>query len=133
MRYAMVMPVVLFLLVIFPFDDSYGDAHAYECIVLTEQDLGDDGHLRMSKLAAYKGKAFHVDRASGTILGPVWSNSGHWQKTVLGNGEYLDSFKVLSVSQANLATYLVIREFADGRIKPFVFVIGDMVLTGTCE
>ena len=111
----------------------------YECEVLFEEDIGKNGKLEAG-IKLYVGRTFHVDRATGTVLGRVLSNSSYATRTVIDPGSEEQSFKLISISAevggtdgGHNAAYLEIKEFESGYLKPFILVNNGRVLTGTCE
>jgi len=112
---------------------------AYECEVLTEQMISDDGVLEPG-LDIYIGKSFHVERRTGVVLGGGFGNSAYPTKSILDLGNDSMSYKLIWVSRpiwglddSHNAGYLVIQEYSENYLKPFILVFGGRVLTGTCE
>ncbi len=112
---------------------------AYECEVLTEQMISDDGVLEPG-LDIYIGKSFHVERRTGVVLGGGFGNSAYPTKSILDLGNDSMSYKLLWVSKpifelegSHNVVYLEIKEWAETMLKPFILIHSGTVLTGSCS
>jgi len=89
----------------------------------------------MSK--AFSGKPFHVDRASGTVLGsyPFWLPPGP-ETHVLSHGSETQAFSVIYVGPlyqgGRRAVFLVIGEDARSPKKSFIAADAGNVYGGFC-
>ncbi len=109
----------------------------YLCAVKQAFELSDDGtyekghHIEKEAV----GKVFTVKRETGVITGYM-RNDYHAVPKVLANGSNENSFHVISMKSHEIGSasvhYLTIREFHDGKAKPFKYVIDSTTLTGTC-
>ena len=77
----------------------FGGELAYECAVLSEQQISDDGVLEPS-LGIYEGKTFNVERSTGVVLGGGLGNSAYPTKNILDPGNLLMSYKLIWISKS---------------------------------
>ena len=88
---------------------------------------------------AYEGKEFTVDRQTGIMAGTL-KMSSTTKPLVIDTGSDQNSFKVVTTMRRDQGAgagsnvyVLVIREFAKGSGKPFLFVDNEDTFAGTCE
>jgi hypothetical protein len=96
---------------------------------------GKDGSTQPHLLAqAYLKKEFIVDRASGLILGDISSRVGAGKHEVWDLGSGQQSYKSIYTSPPPNVhiDFLQVREFENGPVKPFLFIEGTAMHTGTC-
>jgi len=120
-------------------DCAFAGVFAYECEVLSEQRISDDGVLEPG-LDIYIGKSFHVERRTGVVLGGGFGNSAYPTKSILDLGNDSMSYKLLWVSKpifelegSHNVVYLEIKEWAETMLKPFILIHSGTVLTGSCS
>lgn len=118
----------------------FGGELAYECVVLSAQQISDNGVLEPS-LRVYEGKTFNVERSTGVVLGGGLGNSDYPTKNILDPGNSQMSYKLIWISNevyggempSHNVVYLEIKEWSDNFLKPFILVTSGRVLTGTCR
>jgi hypothetical protein len=88
---------------------------------------------------AYEGKEFTVDRQTGIMAGTL-KMSSTTKPLVIDAGSDQNSFKAVTTMRRDQGAgagsnvyVLVIREFAKGPGKPFLFVDNEDTFVGTCE
>ena len=109
----------------------------YSCVITASYLLSGDGSLSETQ---YKvGRTFTVDRGTGRAIGAIKNHNitayGNFQPTVIDRGSDEQYFKALTVYGSNNPSIdvLVVKEFAGGDKKPFMFNRNGEVTTGTCE
>ena len=114
-------------------------ALSYECLILDEKIVEDNGSLQTDH-KFYKGNKFNVDKASGVVLGGGLGNSSYPTKIVLDPGGKEQSYKLIYLSReitgtngGRNAVYLTIQEYSESMDKPFVVITGLGVLSGVCN
>lgn len=118
-------------------------AHAgpigYDCKVISELHLKDDGSLGPYPNALGVGARFMVDRANGHIIESTtsWFSPDNATATRLAEGNSANSLVVTFVSpgaeRGVHLTTLRVEEFADGLRKPFLLTAGGSVYSGLCQ
>jgi hypothetical protein len=113
--------------------------HAYECKIKSELHTNNAG-LLISKNKIYLSGVFNVERKTGVVLGGGLGNSSYKTKTVIDPGGKEQSFKLLweshpvvGISGGINSVYLTVEEFNENYLKPFIVVVGNTVLSGTCK
>jgi hypothetical protein len=135
-KYTVLLLAVLSLHVSANEYDPFSD-HDYLCNVKQAYDLSSDGTYekgtKIEKDAL--GKVFTVKRETGVITGYM-RNDFHADPKVLAIGSDENSFHAISMKShenGNASVYyLTVREFEQGDVKPFKYVIDTITLTGTC-
>lgn len=112
--------------------------YTYECVIVEEKDLSNDGKLVERPHQINIGRRFHVDRESGTVLGAGFMTPLPRAKaSVVNPGLKGESFRVLYIEDkgpsGKAVEFLQIEEYISGRIKPFQAVGWKSILSGTCE
>ena len=112
----------------------------YKCEPKQILSLGADGLLTAdstAKMLVQMNKEFFVDRTTGRMVGSKGfsnHNEGYGSPQVIDPGSVEQSFKVLTVYKPNVSVaYLEVKEFSAGNVKPFSFIGGGVVVSGTCE
>ncbi len=134
------MKIMILFFCLFP-TLAFAETYSYECKVVEELSLQEDGRLITKKNNIYKNKTFHVDRNTGTVLGGGLGNSSYKTKTILDPGGTQQSFKLIWLShpvrgtnnKGKNAVYLLVQEFYETPEKPFVLVTGFTTLSGICK
>jgi hypothetical protein len=131
--------IPLFIFTIFSCDSVHAEAFAYECEVLSSNQISEDGTLN-SGYKIYKGRSFQVERSTGNIIGSGFNNASFETKTVLDPGNDVSSYKLISISYVVAGTpnshninYLEIMEWRETALKPFILINTGAVLTGVCR
>lgn len=119
---------------------AHAGANYYQCTVMEELHLSDNGGLSPYPRPLAKGKPFSIDRDSGALVGP--NDPSEWifrdaSISVLARGNSQNSFVVTYTSRAagngvHFATVSV-EEFAPSRRKPFMATSGGGIYSGVCE
>jgi hypothetical protein len=106
------------------------NSSGYNCTIKDLRTLQKDGGTEPRSMAGIS--SFIVDRASGRILGDLTSQV--WKHQVLDLGSNQQSYKALYLSSGGFThvRLLQVMEFESGPSKPFLFVDGSWVFTGTC-
>jgi hypothetical protein len=108
---------------------------SYQCTVLEEATVDDNGKVQSSKWRTPQFSKFSVSRSDGRIIGGAGFDNENAETTVLDRGGTEFGFKVVSV-WGDLGEFrtLVVKEMAQARSKPFVMSdsLGD-IYTGLCE
>jgi hypothetical protein len=120
------------LLLLLLASEGFG-AGAYKCHVSQVIKLSDDGTLDDWDAFALNRKEFVVDRGTGRMTGAV-TNHNMWGKPqVVDYGSHAQAFKVITVYKPMVSLdYLYVEEFADSTNKPFLFLTGNVVVSGLC-
>ena len=107
----------------------------YKCVVKTATLLSDSGDLRVTELTkVYVGEEFVVDRETGRMIGLVTNHNASGKPTVLDLGGGDQAYKVLTIYKPKVfVDLLLVQDFVDGTTKPFLFISGPQVITGTCS
>ncbi|WP_444902174.1 hypothetical protein ACJJIG_04390 [Microbulbifer sp. SSSA007] len=118
---------------------SFSGPFAYECNIKNEFQLNSDGQL-VTEYKIYSGKFFNVDRKTGVVLGGGVGNSSYKIKQIIDPGGKEQSFKLLWISHqitgvegGHNSAYLTIKEYNENFLKPFILVLPNSMLTGTCK
>lgn len=113
--------------------------NSYQCIVIKEFHLQEDGSLRQYPHPLAIGNRFAVDRATGVLLDGdnIFLVFRDGENRVLANGNSENNFAALYMSKAGSggvhSSLIHIEEFAPAAIKPFLIMSGTSVYSGTCE
>ena len=109
-------------------------ADSYKCTVISASGLDDDGELSSSNWTElHQGKEFVLDVATGRMIGEVTNSNARSEPEILDPGSDDQSLKVITVFGPNVyIDYLLVRVYHEGDTKPFIFVTGETVLSGTC-
>lgn len=117
-------------------DSGLLNSQGYSCAIKTSWRLADDGNLALP--STFGGK-FVVDRDTGRTLGAIKNYNktayGDFQPKVIDRGNHEQYFKALTIygSHNPSIDVLVVQEFADSKLKPFLFTHNGEVTTGVCE
>ena len=112
----------------------------YNCTINFDYQPTKNGELTQNN-KIFQGDTFHVDRATGLILGDAITNSSYPNKVVIDKGSMgKQAFKavwfsneVYGTNGGRNAEYLTIHEFENATEKPFVYVSGSRVFSGVCK
>ena len=113
------------------------ESQGYSCVIEETYFLKDSGSLDGSDYGA--GKTFTIDRGTGRTLGAIKNYNktayGDFQPKVIDRGNHEQYFKALTIygSHNPSIDVLVVQEFADSKLKPFMFTHNGEVTTGVCE
>lgn len=111
----------------------------YQCTVIDQFSLNDQGTLRKFDNPTYKNKNFSIDRKTGVVVGPegalwVFKDS---KFTLLSAGGVEDNFHSMAIVKNAIGVVFVsnfvVQEFTPGISKPFMVTIGAGGHTGLCE
>ena len=110
-------------------------AGAYDCVVKSSRSPDKAGQLvEDSVTKLFLGKTFTVDRETGRMLGTPSNHNAYGRPQVLDPGSSEQAYKVLTIFRPNVnVDFLRVEEHAEQKRKPFLFVTGSMVMTGTCD
>jgi hypothetical protein len=118
---------------------AWSGPNQYECTISEDLVLTSEGLLDSSE-QIYLGGVFHVERATGVVLGGGLGNSTYPIKQIIDPGGTDQSFKLLWISAPVASTeagrnsvYLSIREYEDKFLKPFLAVASSHVVSGVCK
>jgi hypothetical protein len=119
---------------------AHAGPFSYECEIKSVQQLSDEGFL-VEGLPIYKvGDSFHIERATGVVLGGGIGNSSYPVRQVLDPGSAESGYKLLTLSNtvpgtdgSRNAIYIEVKEWAEAFIKPFVVFTGTHVIAGACR
>ena len=112
-------------------------SQGYSCVIEETYFLKDSGSLDGSDYGA--GKTFTIDRGTGRTLGAIKNYNttayGDFQPKVIDRGNHEQYFKALTIygSHNPSIEVLVVQEFSDSKLKPFLFTHNGEVTTGVCE
>ena len=112
-------------------------SQGYSCVIEETYYLKDSGSLDGSDYGA--GKTFTIDRGTGRTLGAIKNYNttayGDFQPKVIDRGNHEQYFKALTIygSHNPSIEVLVVQEFSDSKLKPFLFTHNGEVTTGVCE
>lgn len=114
------------------------DVTTYECVILEEKELSEQGRLANPQFARDVGRRFYVDRATGIVLGAGFMTPlARAKATVVDAGSREEGFKVVYIEDKGASgkgvEVLKIQEWASGRTKPFVAMGWRSIVSGTCE
>jgi hypothetical protein len=109
-------------------------AGAYKCTVKGGSNLTEAGRLDATASAsAYVGAEFTLDRGTGRMSGALTNHGASGKPQVLDPGSTEQAYKAVTLFKPFTSVDLIyVKEFADSPIKPFMFITGENVLTGTC-
>lgn len=110
-------------------------SESYKCVVTTAYVLTNKGKLETTGLVkAYLGAEFVVDRETGRMIGIVSNHNAYGKPTVLDAGGGDQAYKVITIYRPKVfVDFLLVHDFVDGVTKPFFFISGPQVLSGTCN
>ena len=77
-------------------------------------------------------KEFVVDRKTGVIVGKQFKNNIASIKPEVYDDE-VNGYAVVAPSHNQIVSYLQINEFEETPGKPFIYIMTNVVLTGTCN
>jgi len=98
----------------FAFDDASGK--------LIEHPLVEQGHY----------KDFVVDRVSGRMIGDLSNSNSFGEPQVLHMGDEEYSYRAITVYMNSTVALLQVLEYHEGFQKPFLFIDGTNVFSGSC-
>ena len=108
----------------------------FKCVVKDGIELSKDGTIKQESrlLFHYVDSQFVVDSLSGIMTGKL-SNHNDFSKTVvLDLGSEEQAYKALTLFKPKvMVDYLYIQSFSDLKAKPFMFITGSEVYSGTCS
>ncbi len=115
---------------------AYAAPNLYQCQVLSDAYIKNDGTLDISKDSPRIGQAFTVIKKTGEVIGDVMDPLKN--PKVLSMGGERNSYKVIWNQKATgkngvFLDYLNVDEFVKGTKKPFGFFSGSLLLSGYCE
>lgn len=110
--------------------------NSYQCIILSNASVEDNGYIKIQPKSFHIGKKFAVDRKTGVLIGDMFVSFG--EPKVIAKGSKDNSFKVIWLKEAGgkdgmFLDILSIDEFKSGAKKPFSYFTGDLLFTGVCE
>jgi hypothetical protein len=129
---------VLSTIVFYPIHAIAGTT-GYNCVVLQELHLDENGLLKPYPNPLELGKKFSVSRTTGAL---VEQNASFWSPRdakiflhAVGNSEnsFIVGYVAPSGGGGAHVTQLRIEEFTKGKVKPFMLTSGASVYSGTCE
>ena len=109
----------------------------YSCVIEEVYVLRDSGSLEGGGYRS--SKTFTIDRGTGRTIGAIknynTTSYGDFQPKVIDRGNHEQYFKALTIygSHNPSIDVLVVQEFADSKLKPFLFTHNGEVTTGVCE
>ena len=131
----MKIPIII-IFMLFTFTDlTIAGETSYSCTVIHVYVIDEKGSLATSGLEKYlKDNQFMVDRKNGSIIGDVLPTSLANSTRVINRGSSSNSFKSIA-DFGNQFQIIVIKEFKDGSLKPFVSIStgGAEIVTGICR
>ena len=115
---------------------AHAAADVYQCYVLSDAYIRQDGTLDVFKESPRIGQAFAVIKKTGELVGDVMDPLKN--PKVLSMGGEKNSYKVIWNQKATgtngvFLDYLNVDEFVKGTKKPFGFFSGSLLLSGYCE
>jgi hypothetical protein len=109
-------------------------AYDYKCSVKSATKLSGEGLLNAYSI--YKpaiGNKFVIDRVTGRMIGNPPSNANAFgSPNVINQGSDEFNFKAITVYENSHTDVLLVRSIEESTEKPFIFLTGDHVITGTC-
>ena len=116
-------------------DTTIAGEASYSCTIKHVYVVDDNGSLSPSGFdKTLKNGQFMVDRLNGAIVGDVLPTSLANYTKVINKGSTSNSFKSIA-DFGNQLQIIVIKEFKDGSLKPFVSIStgGAEIVTGICR
>jgi hypothetical protein len=112
----------------------------YRCTIKRVERSQQDKESTLETLRdSFVGQQFTVERRSGLMAGAL-KNSYVTKPQVVDPGSKDNSYKVVTTMRIDQGAghgsnvyVLVVNEFVDGKIKPFVFLQNDTTYFGQCE
>lgn len=108
----------------------------YQCTTKAGYKINDDGTFTavLPKDSALIGEQFAVDRNTGRIVGSIFDNGSSDSKiSVVNRGDPKGYAFEVFTKRRDRAELLIIAEYRDVELKPFVgFILGG-TLTGVCK
>ena len=131
---------VVAAIVFFPLPHLYAQTPPdYMCTIVDLAEARDDGRIGSTgwtdRVAdELVGTSFLVDRQSGRMTGSVLRNDNAFgTPQIVDHGSSEQAYKVVTVYQPRATLdYLRVEEHVDGPVKPFLFLNGRQLVTGTC-
>lgn len=115
---------------------SIAAPNVYQCTVLSDAYIKEDGALNILRDSSRIGQKFTVIKNTGEIIGDVMDAMKN--PKVISAGSERNAYKVIweqkSASKNGVfVDYLSIDESSKSKRKPFGFFSGSLLLTGFCE
>jgi len=106
----------------------------FKCTVNAASNVNSKGDFEKIELwKFYINKEFTVERRSGVVSGKNFKNNIAGIKPAPYNDEF-NSYSVVSVSAgSNVINYLQINKSEETKLKPFIYIMTNVVLTGVCH
>ena len=129
-------PFLVFLtLTIAPFE-AIADSNIYQCQVVSDAYIKQDGLLDLIKDSPRIGQRFTVFRKTGEIVGDVMDSMK--KPKVVSSGKDGASYKLIweqksSGKSGTYIDYLSIDGSVNSNKKPFGFFSGSLLMSGWCE
>ena len=106
----------------------------FKCVVLDANILSDTGLLERNKISKiYLNREFIVDRETGKMIGEVSNTNSGFKPKVYDVLPSENGYKAITIySPHPTVDYLQIKEYVEGREKPFFFTTGSIIMSGNC-
>jgi len=128
--------IISIILIMFSFN-SHATESTYICVVEQVLELSEQGKLLETKgtYTSVIGNKFTIDRNHGDMIGYPFTTKSYKSITVLDKGSKENAFKSISISHPpNIwAMYIYVKEFQEGKYKPFWGNEGSYIFSGNCE
>lgn len=110
--------------------DYEGD---YKCTVVSASRASEKGVFEgVNNWNFYIDEEFVVERNSGLISGSMFKNREGGISPEVYDHE-INGYSVVSSTERQVVNYLQINNFVDGGDKPFIYIMTNVVLSGTCS
>ena len=136
MKQFLLLPLIAILFN--PVHQANAGPTGYDCVVVNERHLAEDGTLETYARPLKLGTRFSVGRGTGVLVqktASFWSSDGAEVK-VLAKGDDRNSFVVTYTEFSNGGVYhtrLSINEYSVSNKKPFILSSASSVYSGTCD
>jgi hypothetical protein len=119
--------------------DAQAGEYSYQCVVINDAFIEEDGKIRIFSESLNIGKKFAVNKKTGDLTGDIYFAAYPFTTPkIIAKGGKDGSFKVLWVAKAggkdsSHSDLLVVKEYAIQLKKSFSYFTGSQLTTGLCD
>ena len=111
---------------------AFAGAEAYQCEILNAIGMDEEGRFKHDN-GYWVGQKFVVDMDTGRTNGALRNYSDNQEPLIIRQGSATDAMKVITVfGGGNIVDYLYISVYSSTAYKPFFFVSGADLFSGSC-
>lgn len=105
----------------------------YKCSVFEANHVSEKGYFSgVESWDFFIGQEFTVERNTGVIAGHQFKNNIADINPQVYDHE-VNGYAVVAQSHNQVVSYLQINNFEDSVSKPFIYIMTNVILTGTCK